>query len=67
MNRLIWVMSHGRSEGLILTTLFGMQSLAIDSQRVVIFIAYVSRLSSRSALQSVSAALDRRSCKSPRL
>ena len=61
MNRLIWVVSQGGSEGLILRILFGMQSLAIDSKRFVIFIAYVSRLSSRSALQSVSAALDRRS------
>ena len=54
-------MSQGGSEGLIVTTLFGMHCLAIDVIRLEMFDAYVSRLSLRSESQSVSAALVRRS------
>ena len=62
---LILKVSQGGSEGLILTTLFGIHCLAISSMRLEIFVVYVSRLSSRSEAQSVSAALVRRSWKSP--
>ena len=58
---LILKVSQGGSEGLILKTLFGIHCLAISSMRLEIFVVYVSRLSSRSEAQSVSAALVRSS------